>query len=744
MTAGIELGDGIRSPYPKGLLIGQVIDFSTRRQRRRPDRLPPAGGRLDQLEYVLVITDYQGGLPPTDQQPRAAGNGRRLPQGEQPCLSPSPRPAASKAPSRARRRALPLSGAAGSPVTLRAMKGIVLAGGTATRLYPLTIVTNKHLLPIYDRPMIYYPIETLAGMGIREVLVVVGGKSVGDVVELLGDGSAFGLDLTYRYQPGALGIAHAIGLARDFVGDDAFCCVLGDNILRGAPLADVANEFEDGTTAPGRCSTASRIPSGSVSPSSTPTGTSSASKRSPSIRRATSSRSASTSSGRTPSRSSMASCRRVAASSRSPTCSTTTSRWARCSAASTRVTGPTPAPCRPCCAPPRSRPRTTPPAGSSLPSPARWPRTVATIGRSRHLLVTGGAGFIGSCYVRDVLARRRRHARHRPRQADVRRQRGEPRSRSGTTRSRPPASRFVRGDIADPAVVVPLVARGRRRRQLRRRIARRPVDPRPGGVPRDRRHRRPRPSRGLPHGAAAGRASSRFRPTRSTARSTRATPPRTLRSRRARRTRPPRPRASCLSGATSSPMASMRSSPAARTRTGPYHHPEKLIPLFITNAIDDAPLPLYGDGLQRRDWLYVADHAAAIDFVLRHGVTGETYNVAGNAERTNRDVVAASSRPARQALVARPHGRGPARPRPPLRDGRLEARRSRLAGADVVRGRPGGDRGLVPGERSVVARHPVGRLGRLVRAPVRASGSRPARRGRGERRTARPPPPTDD
>jgi glucose-1-phosphate thymidylyltransferase len=126
------------------------------------------------------------------------------------------------------------------------MKGIVLAGGTATRLYPLTIVTNKHLLPIYDRPMIYYPIETLAGMGIREVMVIVGGKSVGDVVELLADGSAFGIDLTYRYQPGALGIAHAIGLARDFVGDDAFCCVLGDNILRGAALADVAASFERG------------------------------------------------------------------------------------------------------------------------------------------------------------------------------------------------------------------------------------------------------------------------------------------------------------------------------------------------------------------------------------------------------------------------------------------------------------------------------------------------------------------
>ena len=120
-----------------------------------------------------------------------------------------------------------------APARLSAMKGLVLAGGTATRLFPLTIVTNKHLLPIYDRPMIYYPLDTLAGMGIREVMVIVGGKSVGDIVELLGDGRHFGLDLTYRYQRGALGIAHAIGLARDFIGDDSFCVVLGDNILRG-------------------------------------------------------------------------------------------------------------------------------------------------------------------------------------------------------------------------------------------------------------------------------------------------------------------------------------------------------------------------------------------------------------------------------------------------------------------------------------------------------------------------------
>ena len=76
------------------------------------------------------------------------------------------------------------------------MKGVVLAGGTATRLHPLTIVTNKHLLPIYDRPMIFYPIETLTGMGITEAMVIVGGKSVGDIVELLADGSEFGLDLT--------------------------------------------------------------------------------------------------------------------------------------------------------------------------------------------------------------------------------------------------------------------------------------------------------------------------------------------------------------------------------------------------------------------------------------------------------------------------------------------------------------------------------------------------------------------
>ena len=126
------------------------------------------------------------------------------------------------------------------------MKGLILAGGTATRLHPLTLVTNKHLLPVHDRPMIYYPIETLRGMGIREVMVILGGRSIGDIVELLADGADFGLDLTYRYQRGALGIAHAIGLARDFVGDDSCCVVLGDNVLQGPSLEDVAREFDTG------------------------------------------------------------------------------------------------------------------------------------------------------------------------------------------------------------------------------------------------------------------------------------------------------------------------------------------------------------------------------------------------------------------------------------------------------------------------------------------------------------------
>lgn len=123
------------------------------------------------------------------------------------------------------------------------LKGVVLAGGTGSRLFPLTLVTNKHLLPVYDRPMIFHPLAVLTAMGIDEAMVIVGGRSVGDILELLHDGSDVGLQLTYRYQRGALGIAHAIGLARSFAGDDPIAIVLGDNVLRGS-LRPFAERFE--------------------------------------------------------------------------------------------------------------------------------------------------------------------------------------------------------------------------------------------------------------------------------------------------------------------------------------------------------------------------------------------------------------------------------------------------------------------------------------------------------------------
>jgi len=112
------------------------------------------------------------------------------------------------------------------------MKGIVLAGGLGTRLYPLTRVTNKHLLPIYDRPMIFYPIETLVRAGINDILIVTGGNNAGDFLRLLGNGRDFGLKhLNYTYQEGEGGIADALRLAEYFVGDERMVVILGDNIL---------------------------------------------------------------------------------------------------------------------------------------------------------------------------------------------------------------------------------------------------------------------------------------------------------------------------------------------------------------------------------------------------------------------------------------------------------------------------------------------------------------------------------
>lgn len=112
------------------------------------------------------------------------------------------------------------------------MKGVVLAGGTGTRLNPLTRVTNKHLLPVFDKPMVYYPIQTLVNAGIHEILLVTGGKNAGDFLRLLGNGRPFGLKhLNYTYQEGEGGIAEALGLAEYFAGGEQICVVLGDNII---------------------------------------------------------------------------------------------------------------------------------------------------------------------------------------------------------------------------------------------------------------------------------------------------------------------------------------------------------------------------------------------------------------------------------------------------------------------------------------------------------------------------------
>jgi glucose-1-phosphate thymidylyltransferase len=112
------------------------------------------------------------------------------------------------------------------------MKGVILAGGLGTRLYPLTKVTNKHLLPVYDKPMIYYPVQTLINAGIDDILIVTGGNNAGDFLRLLGNGKEFGLKhINYTYQEGEVGIAAALELAEFFAAGEKVCVVLGDNLI---------------------------------------------------------------------------------------------------------------------------------------------------------------------------------------------------------------------------------------------------------------------------------------------------------------------------------------------------------------------------------------------------------------------------------------------------------------------------------------------------------------------------------
>jgi glucose-1-phosphate thymidylyltransferase len=123
------------------------------------------------------------------------------------------------------------------------LKGIVLAGGLGTRLYPITKITNKHLMPVYNKPMIYYPIRTLVDAGVQEILIVTGGSNAGDFLRILRNGEEFGMkQLSYRYQEGEGGIAAALSLAEDFAAGDPICVILGDNIYENN-LKRSAEEF---------------------------------------------------------------------------------------------------------------------------------------------------------------------------------------------------------------------------------------------------------------------------------------------------------------------------------------------------------------------------------------------------------------------------------------------------------------------------------------------------------------------
>lgn len=124
------------------------------------------------------------------------------------------------------------------------MKGVILAGGHGTRLAPMTKVTNKHLLPVYDKPMIYYPIQCLVNAGIDDIMVVTGGNNAGDFLELLGSGKDFGLkELRYTYQEGAGGIAAALKLAEEFIDNDKVVVILGDNIIE-KNICKAVKDFE--------------------------------------------------------------------------------------------------------------------------------------------------------------------------------------------------------------------------------------------------------------------------------------------------------------------------------------------------------------------------------------------------------------------------------------------------------------------------------------------------------------------
>ena len=136
------------------------------------------------------------------------------------------------------------------------MKGIILAGGAGTRLHPLTISVSKQLMPVYDKPMIYYPLSTLMLSGIKEVLIITTPEDQAGFIRLLGDGSQLGMRFEYKVQEVPNGLAQAFVIGADFVGDDSVCLILGDNIFYGA---DLAKKLQQCTNPDGACVTAYRV-----------------------------------------------------------------------------------------------------------------------------------------------------------------------------------------------------------------------------------------------------------------------------------------------------------------------------------------------------------------------------------------------------------------------------------------------------------------------------------------------------